>query len=351
MNERENPGAENTTDLIRLAEDAIGRDEPNDYRIRPTLFHTRLINSVPGLSALLQHSELTETAKRYEEQDARAITIQESFKQLSSRSTWAIFVATVGAAVLASMSTFFTNESGIAIQSLVILLSLSVLVGGIVATMAIYRLNNEHLLRRWMSARAAAESERLGYFNRLMRLAIKSENVNPQILLLCLELFRRYQLAVQQRYYRERGARHYSSRRKTVTIGAVAAAILSVGSCGFGIWASFEAVVLPLAALGTIGAALTIVASRREEINQDERNAERYERTCESLSRIRERHSEVQKVIADGSSEILEKYVAAVHEQLSLEHRQWLADTEEMSSTINELNASLKAIGRQEGIG
>ena len=97
------------------------------------------------------------------------------------------------------------------------------------------------------------------------------------------------------------------------------------------------------AALGTIGASLTIVASRREELTQDERNAERYQRTYETLSSIRELHSDVQQVVASGNSEVLLQYAAAIHEQLSLEHRQWLSETEAMDSTIKELNSSLKA--------
>ncbi len=348
MNKKEPAGEKNKMDLIREAEDAIGRDDPHDYRIQPMLFPTQLASSAPELSAVLKHSSLTETASRYEEEDAKALAIQGSFKRLSKCSTWTIFVATTGAALLASMSTFFSDKSGILSQSMVVLLALCSLLGGIVAAMALYRLNNEHLLRRWMSARAAAESERLGYFNRLVRLVTNDGANNTRLLLLCLEFIRRYQLAVQQLYYRDRGASHLKSRRKTVTIGAVAAAILSVGSGGFGFLATVNPIVLPLAALGTIGAALTIVSSRREELNQDERNAERYERTCETLSHIRERHSNVQKAIACGNSEILLKYVAAVHEQLSLEHRQWLTDTEEMDSTINDLNASLEAIGKQE---
>jgi hypothetical protein len=97
-----------------------------------------------------------------------------------------------------------------------------------------------------------------------------------------------------------------------------------------------------LAALGTLGAALSILASRREEIEQDERNAERYKRTSDLLSTLRKSHGDVQRAVAAGNAEPMIKYVAAVHNQLSLEHRQWLENTEEVDSTIRELRESLK---------
>jgi len=133
-------------------------------------------------------------------------------------------------------------------------------------------------------------------------------------------------------------------------IGAIAVAILSVGSGSFGILASFQPVILPLAALGTVGAAVAAVANRREELNQDERNAERYQRAYLALSHIREKHTDVQQAVAHGHSDILLKYVAAVHDQLSLEHRQWQKDTEAMNSAIRELAESLEKLQNVENL-
>jgi hypothetical protein len=90
---------------------------------------------------------------------------------------------------------------------------------------------------------------------------------------------------------------------------------------------------LPFAALGTTGAAISAVASRREDLNQDERNAERYSRTADILSKIAERHDDVLAVVNAGKNpEIIIEYVDAVNDQLSLEHRQWTSDASEMSS-------------------
>lgn len=329
------------SDLIRLAEKAIGTDEPADYAIKPTCFVKQVKAAAPELATILSHSSLIETAKRYEERDGEAGAIQRKFKKLSMQATWAVFITTVTCALLASLALI---EPAPWSRALALLLGLGALMGGAFAAAALYRLGHERLLRRWMSTRAAAESERLGYFNRLSRRVAEKHGNEPYLLLLCLEFFRRYQLAVQQLYYGERRKQHRASLRKTVGVGAIAVGILSLGSGGFGIAGSMYAALLPLAALGAIGAGLATVASRREELNQDERNAERYERTYESLSKIRELHSDVQHALARGEPSILIKYVAAVNEQLSLEHRQWLADTEAMDDTLKDLVASLDTL-------
>jgi len=44
---------------------------------------------------------------------------------------------------------------------------------------------------------------------------------------------------------------------------------------------------------------------------------------------------------------VLSQYVAAVHEQISCEHRQWLAEAEAIGAQIKELNASLKALAER----
>ena len=341
MNGINSKGERKVEEIIRSAEQAVGGNDPEDYLIRPTSFVAQMSRTAPELSAVLEHSSLIETAKRYEQQDEKALNKQRLFKQLSNRATWAVFVATVAAALLASVTPIVTYVPEFFSRAVAVLLGLCSLGGGAIAAMSLYRVSEGHMLRDYMSTRAAAESERLSYFNRLTRLVVDEHSDDARLLLQCLEFFRRYQLAIQQNYYRDRCNSHGESRRKTLTIGAVATGVLSVGSGGLGIGASFALIVLPLVALGTIGTGLATVASRREELNQDERNGARYEHTYDLLSRIRERHTEVQRAVAGGKSAILIKYVSAVHEQLSLEHRQWLADTEAMDTTLRELTTSL----------
>lgn len=331
--------------MIQQVVQAIGPDDPEDYRIQPTEFPELLAESAPELAGIAGHSSLKQCALRYEDRDRIAGDTQVLFKKLSSISSWSVFFATSAAALLASLTVVFPEEPDLIVRGVILLLGLCCFGGGSLATYMLFRINHEHLLENWMTSRAAAELERLGYFNRLVRRSVAANGTDSRLLLQCLEFVRRYQLTVQQVYYKQRGVAHRISRKKSVKIGALAAVVLGLGAGSVGIGASFLPVILPLTALGTIGAALSMIASRREELNQDGRNAERYQRTYEILSRLRELHSDVQTAVAAGESGVLLKYVDAIHEQLSLEHRQWSSDTEAMASTINALMASLKKPG------
>ncbi len=333
--------------LVNQAEEAIGFSRSNDYEIKPTRFADHMEKDAPQLASLLRHQALTETARRYERDDQRARDEQAHFKRLSSQATWAVFAATVSAA---SVALFTANSKEVVdgVQMIPLALGIISLVGGAWAALVLHRVSGGHILERWMQARAAAETDRLGYFNRLVRLVSEKHSDDPQLQMLCLEFFRRYQFTIQQKYYEGRGIKHRNSYKKTISIGSAAAFILALGSGVTAILGAFQAELLQFAVLGILGTALATVASRREELNQDERNSERYRRTADLLSHIRERHSEVQEAIAMGSVDVLQQYVAAVHEQLSLEHRQWLSETEEMDETIKALSRSLKKIKQQK---
>ena len=326
--------------LIKCAEDAIGFDESNDYEIMPSEFHSQVKNKAPQLSALLHSDALTETARRYERNNKNAIDVQQKFKNLSNQATWAIFVATISAVSI----TFFTPSPNITttdIQIIPLLLGSISLIGGAWAAWGLHHINSTHLLEKWMQARAKSETDRIGYFNRLIGLASKEHSNDAKLLLLVLEFFRRYQLTIQQNYYEGRGQKHRQSLQITTSIGSMAASTLALGSGGTAIIGAFQSSFLQFSIIGIFGTALALVASRREELNQDERNSERYCRTAELLSHIREYHDKVQLNIAAGNTDILMKYVSSAHEQLSLEHRQWLSETESMNETIRTLTTSL----------
>ena len=229
-----------------------------------------------------------------------------------------------------------------AIKSLLFLLGTVSTVAGGFAVYRLYQIKSDKLLENWMTARAKAETERLGYFNSLSRFLIKNHHTDVYLHLLFISMFKRYQLEVQRLYYYSRSGDHRKSSEKTSRIGALAAVILALGSGVLGMTGAFFPAILPLAALGTIGAAISAVASRRESLNQDERNAERYSRTADILSKIAERHDDVLTIVSKGNKpEIIIEYVDAVNDQLSLEHRQWTSDASEMSSALSALEESI----------
>lgn len=326
---------------ITKAKVAIGQETPNDYKITPTAFQNYLKKNAPELSKILSHSSFTEKAKRYENHDALAITSQTKFKDFAHQATWAIGLASIAGSVLAGVAAA-NFESSKYLTTFLFLLGLVSTIGGGLAVYRLFQIKNEKLFECWMAARAKAETERLGYFNAISRYLLKNHKVDIYLHLLFVCMFKRYQLEVQRLYYHSRSSDHRKSIVTTSKIGAIAALFLAFGSGMLGMIGAFKPDLLPIAALGTIGAAISAIASRREELNQDERNAERYARTADILSKIAEKHDDVLVVVNEGNNpEIIIKYVDAVNDQLSLEHRQWTSDTTEMSSALSALEASI----------
>lgn len=77
-------------------------------------------------------------------------------------------------------------------------------------------------------------------------------------------------------------------------------------------------------------------------INQDRRNKERYGRTKAIFKNRRMHLDGVRAQIAAGNREMLEKYAAAVHDQLPAEHRQRTDDITLASRALVVLEEHLK---------
>lgn len=323
-------------DLIKDAVETIGANEGDDYRVQPGDFPNR----VPQLGDLLTNASLTETASQFQRQDQEAIRCQQSYKRLARAGAWLVFAATTCTALLASLTSVQTCDGWC--QALRIVLAGISACSGALAAGILYSVTNRRMLYRWMRSRAEAETERLGYFDELIRLVLKNSPEDKRRQLLVLELFRRYQLDVEESFYRRRAKDHQQSRGRTVALGAVSAILIAGVGGGLGLWAAVTSSGwLSLSALGTIGAGLSVLAGRREELNQDERNLERYERTHDALIRVRKLHTDVQTAILAGHSDILARFVAATHELLSAEHRQWAEDTSKMNSALRNLTEAL----------
>jgi hypothetical protein len=328
-------------ELIEKARSAIGEDTPDDYKITPTDFPDNLKKSAPELSTILKHSSFIEKAGRYEQHDALAITSQSKFKKFAHQATLAICCAAVAGSLLAGLAAANLKPNDV-LTILLFIFGLVSTIGGGFAVYRLYQIKSEKLLELWMAARAKAETERLGYFSAISRYLVKIHQTDNYLHLLFVCMFKRYQLEVQRLYYNSRSKDHRKSLEKTSMMGALAALCLALGSGVLGMIGAFLPDLLPLAALGTIGAAISAVASRREDLNQDERNAERYSRTADILSQIAERHDDVLTVAGKGKNpNIIIEYVDAVNDQLSLEHRQWTSDASEMSAALSSLEESI----------
>jgi hypothetical protein len=101
-----------------------------------------------------------------------------------------------------------------------------------------------------------------------------------------------------------------------------------------------------LGALAVFGAALQGFAATRKAVDQDRRNVERYGRTLEALQALRARLDDVRAGVAAGSRPVLVEFVAAVQDQVSLEHRQWLEGAESTRAAVGRLDEALKGATR-----
>jgi hypothetical protein len=164
--------------------------------------------------------------------------------------------------------------------------------------------------------------------------------------LLQLEYFRRYQLDVQRAYYDGRGKQHRRAAAQNLSVRAFLAlgGTVATGVAGIaGIFGPQKLAIVGLAALAVIAAALGSYAMSHESLNQDARNGERYEKTFESLSALHERLDDVRAAVAAGDFAVLGAFVKAVNEELSLEHRQWLAQSERWGSALTQLEKRLES--------
>lgn len=334
-------------ELIEKAGAAIGDGDQDDYVIAPTRHADALQESAPALARILRRSELTTISRAYEEKDEEAIQAQRVFKQTAGRANWAVFATTcVGALLL--MSTPVAGSAGNTVQ---IILGACGIVSGALGSMWLFKIREGHLLERWMTARAGAETRRIRYFDLATTMPAHGPDVSDTagsahgdipLPLLQLEYFRRYQLQVQRAYYRRRSEHHRRASDKMLGVSAVAIATASVAT-GLGglLGGALDSRWIAIAGFAVIATGLAGFAAAKEAVNQDRRNMERFRRTLETLDGLAAKLDAVRKAAASGDREPVIQFVAAVHEQLSLEHRQWLEASENTTTTLAKLEASL----------
>jgi uncharacterized membrane protein HdeD (DUF308 family) len=329
-------------DLIDRAVVAVGRDQPDDYVLAPTRHAEELAGKAPALARLLRTAKIETLARQYERLDRDALAAQRKFKRAMAWANWAVLVtAVLGALIMvAGLLTGVLDRD--VTRPLLVVFGIGAVLSGALASMCLFRVREGNLLEGWMSGRARAETARLSYFSTLVETSDDQPSELPPGLLK-LEYFRRYQLDVQIAFYGGRGIDHDRSADKTLLLGGLAVAAAAVASGTAGVLGAFDPVLAAVAAVGVIGTALAGFAATREAVNQDRRNAERYGRTLSSLEILRGRLDEVRAGVLAGSQAVLEEYVAAVQEQLSLEHREWLSGAESTRSAIGKLDEALAA--------
>jgi len=323
----------------------IGSDNPADYRLTPVEHAEQLRISAPKLAALLTRTGPVELSRQYAEADTEALVAEQTFKRWVIRANWAVLATATVSALLMAVALLADNLGALSQAALIALALIGVATGGI-ASMSLFRVKEGRLLEDWMTARARAETKRLSYFSYITNSS--DEPPDPELELLKLEYFRRYQLDLQLAYYKNRRSGHRNSAERTLDISAASVLVAAIATGAAGVLGALKSEWAALGSVAVLGAALQAFAAARESLNQDRRNAERYDHSAQALLGLRERIDEVRHSIAAGSTSVLGEYVGAVQDQLSLEHRQWLEGAENMQAAVARLEKALSAGASQQ---
>jgi hypothetical protein len=332
------------TDPIRLAQDTIGAATDTDYVIAPTRHAEEFKVKAPALSVVLGSSAVSVAARRYEERDKDANVSQAEFKRVFNRSNITVLLTAILIALILAIGIVAPPEWAKFARALLIGLGIASVITGALAAYDLNTLKQGKLLGAWMSNRALAETARLEYFNIVAKSTAAASTPDSLVELFKLEYFRRFQLDVQRDFYRVRSRENWQKAKQILSLSglAIAGAALVTGLAGsLNFWSPKVAA---LAALGTVFTALSSFAANHEGVYQNQRNAERYARTGEALEGIAAKLDDVRAGVQQAGQEPLMGFIEAVHEQLSLEHRQWLGQQTEAENAFTRLQDTLTKI-------
>ncbi len=329
----------NGEQLIKEAAAAMGVGQLDDYKIAPTKHADSLEATAAALSKILRGSELGTAASQYEEKDLAATEAQTAFRKVAKRANWAVFLTTCFSAVLLIVPPLVPDS-----KWLLVTLGCCGILCGALGAMWLFEIRQGNLLEAWMTGRARAEAERLKYFELATQSVENSESSGIPLPLLQLEYFRRYQLDVQRAYYKKRRQDHKQAADKFLTLGAYAVGLgaLATGLGGI-LGGALDSKWACLAGLATAASALSAFASTNEALGQDRRNEELYGKTNDALADLAAKLDEVRAAAAKGDRESLKQFVAAIHEQLSIEHKQWIDASANTAASLAKLDEALSA--------
>ena len=335
-------------EAIQRAIQIIGEGQPGDYVIAPTHHAEQFGDKAPGLAAILSSGELMAVAGRYENEDRDAGTAQNRFRSVFKRANATTLATAILISLVLTVGTLAPSLPDALHKVLFIVLAIGSVILGSLASKDLFIIKQGGLLEDWMSKRALAETARLDYFDIVAKSSepASASDVVPTSLLK-FEYFRRFQLDVQRAYYRKRGSEHREEAAKTLSWSAWAVGGAGMATGLSGILGFVNPSLAAIATLGTVFAGLSTFAAMREAVFQDRRNAERYGRTFQVLDGLHKRLKGVREAVYKAGDKPLTDFVEAVHEQLSLEHRQWLGDLNEARGAFARLESTLKELASQ----
>jgi hypothetical protein len=327
---------------IQAAQKVIGDSREDDFRTPPTKHPDVLPSEAAALAHILRKSEIAVVARRYEAKDREAVEAQNSFKSSANKANGAVFATACSGAMIVLVGPWVPDSWG---KGVLILLGCAGIFAGALASMWLFKVHEGKLLEESMGVRAATEALRVKYFELVTSAqdpATSTAGAGIPLSILQTEYFRRYQLDLQRDFFKRRRKQHKDAANKLLGLSAfaVAAGSLATGLSGF-LAGALSPQWVSIAGLGAIASATSAFASTREALNQHRRNQERYARTTDALEELTTMLDGVRESAAAGNGEPLKHFVAAVHEQLSLEHKEWLGAAESTQLSITKLEQAL----------
>lgn len=331
-------------DMIRFAQDALGPERTDDYKIKPTTHAGDLAEKAPALATILRRSEFSVLAEQYERKDKQANENQAIFKTTADRANWAVFLTACFSTLLLVAAPLKSLASSLPDKAMLVVFGVCGVISGGLGSMWVFRTREGKLLDNWMSARAAAEALRAQYFEAVTNLEATDKDSAIALPLLEFEYFRRYQLDVQIAFYERRAAEHRRDADRMLRISAFSIGLASISTGLAAVLGSVEPAWASIAAFGAVSTALASFASTKESVSQSRRNMEQYSNACDALTLLKRKLDDVRIAAAAGEREPIRQFVAAAHEQIASEHRQWLAAAQNIQPAIDKLEDTLSKL-------
>lgn len=325
-------------DVSTAAAAAVGKDGPSDWELKPELHAGSLPPEAGPLKRVLMRDNLKAIIDLYISGDADARTAQTRYRRLALTAA----VAGFGAVLLGGLMLLPKDEAlPVLVATAAPILQFALLAISILSSLAVALFKP---FDTWMHARARAETARVGLFRAVLAAEEPSSQAELPLLPLQLEYFRRYQLEVQRAYYRGRGGQHARSVRRAGILRLVALLLAALAGVPLLFtllgpertpeligplvrWLSGgETAERILLSASVIGGGLQGLLASYSLVSQSERNAVRYLDTAGNLDDLSTRPLEDARLAAgQGEREPVLAFAALVDEQISSEHREWIA--------------------------
>jgi len=319
--------------------DLLGEEDPgSDWKLDPHSHAEKLHPEAAALKRVLEHSAIQEIMDRYRRADRAANEYQDAYKKLGRRE---IYLATV-AAILGAIVLTITDASGASSWmegARPVLLLLQILCAGGVAGIKFYTDRTKPYVG-WQKQRSIAETARIELFETVAGMTGRDwedewQEGDYPLLPLQLEYFVRYQLNVQLSYYDGRGKQHAAAAKRFVSVGAIITFVAAIA--GAAIAAGYD--IGDTVSVASIAALLTPVLLTAQtglsRINQDERNAARYEITYGHLRRRSAGLSDVRHLAQAADAKAVHEFIRLNDEVISVEHSEWITQQNEIDQPEN----------------